>query len=121
MLWVDRAVPMWGKPEEGQASAKPLHTTLVSESAQLRAPYGGQPGADISIADATRVTEDHRAALRDTLGITRWPATASACGRVIAEAVADNAGEEGGGLAQTPPTKRRPGPCYTVAERSVTL
>jgi len=57
------------------------------------------------------VTEDHLAALRDTLFITRLPATDSAWGRVIAEAVAHNAWEEGGGLAQTPPTQQRPGTC----------
>jgi transposase len=45
----------------------------------------------------------------------------SACGRVIAEAVARNHWEEVGGLAQTPPTKRRPGTFYKVAEAEVTL
>jgi transposase len=67
------------------------------------------------------VTADNLAALRDNLFITRLPATYSECGRVIAEAVAHNAWEEVGVLAQTPPTKRRPGTFYKVAERSVTL
>ena len=67
------------------------------------------------------MTEDHLAALRDTLFITRLPATDSAWGRVIAEAVAHNAWEEGGGLAQTPPTKQRPGTFYKAAEARVTL
>jgi transposase len=112
---------MWGKPEDGNASDKTLKTTLLSEIAQLLAHYGVQPGAYISIADAALVTEDNLAALRDTLFITRLPATYSACGRVIAEAVAHNAWEEVGVLAQTPPTKRRPGTFSKVAERSVTL
>jgi transposase len=112
---------MWGKPEDGNASDKTLKTTLLSEIAQLLAHYGVQPGASSSIADAALVTEDNLAALRDTLFITRLPATYSECGRVIAEAVAHNAWEEVGVLAQTPPTKRRPGTFYKVAERSVTL
>jgi transposase len=120
-LCVDRAVPIWGKPEDGNASDKTLNTTLLSEIAQLLAQYGVQPGAYISIADAALVTEDSLAALRDTLFITRLPATYSECGRIIAEAVAHNDWKEVGVLAQTPPTKHRPGTFYKVAEGEVTL
>jgi transposase len=120
-LCVDRAVPIWGKPEDGNASDKTLNTTLLSEIAQLLADYGVQPGAYIYIADSALVTEDNLAALRDTWFITRLPATYSECGRMIAEAVARNQWEEVGVLAQTPPTKHRPGTFYKVAEGSVTL
>jgi transposase len=120
-LCVDRAVPIWGKPEDGNASDKTLNTTLLSEIAQLLAQYGVQPGAYIYIADTALVTEDNLAALRDTLFITRLPATYSACGQVIAEAVAGHDWEVVGVLAQTPPTKHRPGTFYKVAEASVTL
>jgi len=34
---VDRAVPLWGKPADGNASDKTLKTTLLSEIAQLLA------------------------------------------------------------------------------------
>ncbi len=117
---MDRAVPIWGKPEDGNASEKTLNTTVLSEIAHILAHYGVQPGAFIDVADAALVTEDNLAALGDTLFITRLPATYSACGRVIAEAVARNQWEEVGGLAQTPPTKRRPGTFYKVAEAVVT-
>jgi transposase len=120
-LCVDRAVPIWGKPEDGNASDKTLNTTLLSEIAQLLAQYGVQPGAYIYIADAALVTEDNLAALRDTLFITRLPATYGECGRVIAEAVARNQWTEIGILAQTQPTKHRPGTSYKVAEDVVTL
>jgi transposase len=120
-LCVDRAVPIWGKPEDGNASDKTLNTTLLSEIAQLLAQYGVQPGAYIYLAAAALVTEDSLAALRDTLFITRLPATYSECGRIIAEAVAHNDWKEVGVLAQTPPTKHRPGTFYKVAEGEVTL
>jgi transposase len=120
-LCVDRAVPIWGKLEDGNASDKTLNTTLLSELARLLADYGVQPGAYIYIADSALVTEDNLAALRDTFFITRLPATYSECGRIIAETVARNQWEEVGGLAQTQPTKHRPGTCYKVAEGSVTL
>src|SRR5262249_33698671 len=94
-LGVDRAVPIGGKPEDGKASDKTLKTTLLSESAPLLAQYGVPPGASIYIAEAALVTEDRRAALRDTLCITRLPATDSECGRGMAEAVAHNAAPAG--------------------------
>jgi len=120
-LCVDRAVAIWGKPEEGNASDKTLNATVLSEIAQLLAHYGVQRGAYIYIAAAALVTEDNLAALGDTLFITRLPATYSACGRVITEAVAHNHWEEVGVLAQTPPTQHRPGTFYKVAEGEVTL
>ena len=121
MLCVERAVPIWGKPEDGNASDKTLNTTLLSEIAQILGRQGVQPGASIYIADAALVTEDKLAALRETLFITRLPATYSACGRVITEAVASSQWEEVGVLAQTKPTQHRPGTSYKVAERQVTL
>jgi transposase len=121
MLCVDRALPLWGKPEDGNTSDKTLNTTLLSEIAEILRHQGVQPGAYIYIADAALVTEDNLAALQDTLFITRLPATYSECGRVITEAVAHNQWEEVGVLAQTKPTKHRPGTSYKVAERQVTL
>jgi len=118
---MDRAVPIWGKPEDGNASDKTLNTTLLSELARLLAAYGVQPGAYIYIADSALVTEDNLTALRDTFFITRLPATYSECGRIIEETVARNQWEEVGVLAQTQPTKHRPGTCYKVAEGGVTL
>jgi transposase len=120
-LCVDRAVPIWGKLDDGNASDKTLNTTLLSELARLLADYGVRPGAYIYIADSALVTEDNLRALRDTFFITRLPATYSACGRLIEETVARNQWEEVGVLTQTPPTKHRPGTFYKVAEGGVTL
>ena len=118
---MDRAVPLWGKPEGGHASAQTLTTTRWSAIAHCLAQYGVQPGAYIYMADAARVTEDNLAARRAPLCITRLPATDSDCARVIAEAVAHNRWEVVGVLAQTPPTKRRPGTFYKVAEGEGTV
>jgi hypothetical protein len=112
---------MWGQPEDGNAPDKPLTTTLLSAIAQLLARYGVPPGAYIDIAEAALVTEGHLAALRQTLLITRLPATDSDRGRGMAEAVAHNAWAGVGVLAQTPSTKRRPGTFSKVAQRSVTF
>jgi hypothetical protein len=110
-----------GQAGRGNASAKTLNTTLLSEVAQLLARSGVQPGAYIYVADSALVTADNLAALGDTLFLTRFPATYSECGRVIAAAVSHNRWEEAGVLAQTPPTKHRPGSFYKVAESGVTL
>lgn len=74
-LWVDRAVPLWGKPEEGNASDKTVHHTLLSNIATFLAQHGVAPGASIYVADAALVTEDNWAALGDPLCIPRLPAT----------------------------------------------
>lgn len=121
LLCVDRAVPLWGKPEDGNASDKTRNTTLLSKIAHLLANHGVAPGAYIYIADAALVTEDNLTALRDTLFISRLPATYAECERVIQEAVAHQAWKEVGVLAQTKPTKNRLLASYKASERAVTL
>ena len=111
-LCVDRAVPLWGKPEDGNASDKTVNNTLLSSIATFLGQHGVAPGAYIYIADAALVTEDNLAALGDTLFITRLPATYNECGRLIAEAVAHNTWEEVGVLA----TRSRPS---TVLRRPI--
>jgi transposase len=120
-LCVDRAVPLWGTPEDGNASDKTINNTLLSDIATFLAQHGVAPGAYIYVADAALVTEDNLAALGDTLFISRLPATYSACGRLIAEAVAHNTWEEVGVLAHTKPTAHRPVTSYKASEGQVTL
>lgn len=120
-LCVDRAVPIWGKPEDGNASDKTVNNTLLSSIATFLGQHGVAPGAYIYIADAALVTEDNLAALGDTLFITRLPATYNECGRLIAEAVAHNTWEEVGVLAHTKPTQHRPATSYKASEGEVTL
>jgi transposase len=120
-LCVDRAVPLWGKPYDGNASDNTVHNTLLSNLATFLAQHGVAPGAYIYVADAALVTEENLAALGDTFFVSRLPATSSECGRIIQEAVAHDAWEEVGVLAQTKPTKKRPGTFYNVYEGAVTL
>ena len=120
-LCVDRAVPLWGKPEDGNASDKTVNNTVLSNLATFLAQHGVAPGAYIYVADAALVTEDNLAALGDTLFITRLPATYNECGRLIAEAVAHNTWEDVGILAHTKPTKHRPVTSYKASEGQVTL
>jgi transposase len=120
-LCVDRAVPIWGQPEDGNASDKTVNNTLLSTIATFLAQHGVAPGAYIYVADAALVTEDNLAALGDTLCISRLPATYNECGRIIAEAVAHNTWEECGVLAHTKPTTHRPGTSYKAYEGEVML
>jgi transposase len=120
-LCVDRAVSLGGRPEDGNASDKTLNTTLLAEVANLLAQHGVQPGAYIYVADAALVSEDNLAALGHTFFVRRRPATYNECGRVMAEAVAQENWDEVGVLAHTKPTKHRPGAAYKVAESPVTL
>ena len=114
-------MPLWGKPEDGNASEKTVKNTLLSHIATFLAQHGVAPGAYISVADAALVTEENLAALGDTLFISRLPATYNACGRLIAEAVAHSTWEELGVLAHTKPTKHRPATASKAYEGEVTL
>ena len=120
-LCVDRAVPLWGKPEDGNASDKTVNNSVLSDIATFLAKHGVAPGAYIYVADAALVTEDNLAALGDTLFISRLPATYNECGRLITEAVAHNTWEDVGVLAHTKPTKHRPVTSYKAYEGEITL
>jgi transposase len=120
-LCIDRAVPIWGQAEDGNASDKTLNTTVLSEIAQRMARYGVAPGAYIYIADAAMVSQANLEALGDTLFISRLPATYGDCERLIQSAVQAQSWHEVGVLAQTKPTKNRPAASYQVWESSVTL
>jgi transposase len=120
-LCVDRAVPLWGKPHDGNVSDKTVNNTLLSDIATFLAQHGVAPGAYIYVADAALVTEENLTALGDTLFITRLPATYNECGRLIAEAVAHNRWTELGVIAHTQPTQHRPGASYKASEGEVTL
>jgi transposase len=120
-LCVDRAVPIWGKPEDGNASDKSINTTILSEISQIMGRYGVAPGAYIYIADSAMVTETNLESLGETLFISRLPATYGECERIIAEAVSAESWQEVGVLAQTKPTKNRPAASYKVWEGTVTL
>jgi transposase len=120
-LCVDRAIPIWGTPEDGNASDKTVNNTLLSNIATFLGKHGVAPGAYIYVADAALVTAENLGALGDTLFITRLPATYNECGRLIAEAVAHNAWEDVGVLAHTQPTKHRPATSYKASEGEVTL
>lgn len=75
----------------------------------------------ISIANAALVTADHLAALGNTLFISRLPATSSACGRDIAEAIGHDRWKVVGTLAHTKLTKNRPVASYKAAEGQIML
>ena len=120
-LCVDRAVPIGGTPEDGNASDKTVKNTFLSSSATCLGQHGGAPDAYISMADAALGTEDNLAALGAPLFITRLPATYNECGRLIAKVVAHNTWEEVGVLAHTKPTQHCPVTSSKAAEGEVTL
>jgi transposase len=120
-LCVDRTVPVWDKPEDGNASDKNINTTILSEISQIMGCYGVAPGAYIYIADSAMVTEANLDTLGETLFISRLPATYNECERIIEAAVTAESWQEVGVLAHTKTTKNRPAASYKVWEDTVTL
>jgi hypothetical protein len=121
VLLLGKAVAPDAFPEDGNVSDKTVNNALLSDIATFLAKHGIAPGAYIYVAEAALVTEDHLAALGDTLFITHLPATYSECGRLIAEAVGHNTWEDVGVLAHTKPTTYRPATSYKVYGGDVTL
>jgi len=120
-LCVDRAVPIFGQLEDGNASDKRVNNELLTQIAQIMARQGVAPGAYIYIADAAMVTEANLAAVGDELFITRLPASYKECDRVVQEAVQAQNWQDIGVLAETKPTKNRPVAFYQAYESQVTL
>jgi transposase len=122
LLCVDGNVPIVGKLEDGNASDKTINHRLLSEVSGHMHKHGVGEDAFIYIADSAMVTEANLAQAGErTRFITRLPATYNEHERVILRAIEADDWKELGRIAQTPPTKNRPGASYRVHEGSVTL
>jgi transposase len=86
------------------------------------AKFGVLEGDFIYIADSAVITEENLKEIGDnTLFISRLPANYNECQRVIAEAVKQDSWETIGVIAETKPTKNRPGTHYRAYEAEVEL
>ena len=122
MLCVGGNVPIVGQCEHGNASDKTLNNTLLSTISKRLKDSGIEEQAFTYIADSALVTRDNLAAMgQDIRFITRLPATYHECERVIGAAIEADQWHDIGRLAQSPPTKNRPGARYRIWESEVTL
>ena len=115
-------IPLGGRIADGNASDKALNNELLSRISAQRGQFGVETGAFVYIADSALITPDNLREMGDEiLFISRLPASYSAHGQVIEQVLAANAWESVGRLAETAPSKNRPGAEYRVAEASVQL
>jgi transposase len=123
MLCVDRNIPILGACHDGNASDKTINNELLTQISQHMARHGLSPGAFVYVADAAFVTPGNlQQAVDDKLKfLTRLPATYNECSRAIDEAVAADAWQDLGQLAQEPASQKRPNARYRVFETRVTL
>jgi|APHig6443718053_1056840.scaffolds.fasta_scaffold36624_1 transposase len=122
LLCVDGNVPVFGKIEDGNASDKAINHRLLSEISGHMHKYGVEADAFVYIADSAMVTNANLAQLGErTLFISRLPATYNEHERVILAAIEADDWQEVGHIAQTAPTKNRPGASYRLHEGSVTI
>ena len=122
MLCVERNVPIFGVSEDGNASDKTVNNEILTAISTHMAAFGIEEGSFIYIADSALITEDNLKAIGDDiLFISRLPANYNECQRVIQEAVKKNVWEEIGIIAETTPTKNRPGTHYRAYETEVEL
>jgi transposase len=122
MLCVERNVPILGIPEDGNGSDKTINNGILTAISSHMVAFGLSEGAFIYIADSALITEDNLKAMGDDiLFISRLPASYNECQRVIGEAVRQDVWEEIGMIAETRPTKNRPGTHYRAYETEVEL
>lgn len=122
MLCVDRNIPIFGKPEDGNGSDKRINNETLSMVSKHMATHGLNPGAFIYIADSALITEANLAKMGDDIQfISRLPATYNECGRAIKEATDKDDWKEAGVLAITQPTAKRPAAFYKTYETEVVL
>ncbi len=115
-------IPIYGKPEDGNASDKEIDNTLLSEISRHMARFGAAGKAFIYVADSALVSPGNMERLSlGQLFITRLPAVYAECGRVISETVTADKWEEVGRLVRTRPTADRPATLYRAVESTVTL
>jgi transposase len=119
LLCVEGDVPIVGKLEDGNASDKKINHSVLSNISQHMKEHGVADEAFIYIADSAMVTEENLA--QAGLFITRLPANYNECERAILRAIDANQWTEVGRIAETVPTKNRPGACYRVYEDQVSL
>lgn len=122
MLCVGGDVPIFGKIEDGNASDKRINHRLLSEVSEHMSAHGIKDDAFIYVADSALVTEANLAQIGDKISfITRLPATYNECERVVLDAIETGQWQAIGRIAQSRPTKHRPGADYRVHESTVTL
>jgi len=122
MLCVERNVPIFGSPEDGNGSDKTINNEILTAISSRMAAFGLAEGAFIYIADSALITKDNLQAIGDDiLFISRLPASYNECQRVIGEAVKQDAWDEIGIIAETKPTRNRPGTHYRAYETEVEL
>jgi transposase len=122
LLCVDGNVPIVGKLEDGNASDKTINHRLLSEVSRHMHKHGVAEDAFIYIADSAMVTAANLEQIGErTRFITRLPASYNEHERVILDAIEADDWQEVGPIAQTPPTKNRPGASYRVHEGQVSL
>ena len=122
MLCVGGDVPIYAQIEDGNASDKSVNHRVLSEVSEHMNAHGIQADAFIYVADSALVTEGNLAQIGDKISfITRLPATYNECERVVLSVIDTGQWQAIGRIAQSRPTKNRPGADYRVHESTVNL
>jgi transposase len=122
MFCVEGNVPIFGALEDGNGSDQTINNGILTSISSYMAQFGVLEKDFIYIADSALITEENlKESGDDILFISRLPARYHECQRVIREAVKNDAWEQIGIIAETKPTKNRPGTSYRAYETEVEL
>ncbi len=122
MFCVEGNVPIFGALEDGNGSDKTINNGILTSISSYMAQFGVLEGEFMYIADSALIREENLKEIGDDiLCMSRLPASYNECQRVIGEAVKKDAWDEIGIIAETKPTKNRPGTSYRASETEVEL
>jgi transposase len=122
LVCVERHGPIVGRTEDGNGSDKTINNEILTAISARMAAFGLADRAFISIAASALMTEAKlKTSGDDILFVSRLPANDNECQRTIQEAGPHNAWDAIGIIAETPPTKNRPGTYYRAYETQVEL
>ena len=122
MFCVEGNVPIFGALEDGNSSDTTINNDILTSMSSYMAQFGVLEGEFLYIADSALITEENLKELGDEIRfISRLPARYKECQRVIGEAVTAGTWDDIGIIAETAPTKHRPGTSYRAYETQVEL
>jgi transposase len=121
LLCVDRGVPIFGRPLDGNSSDKTSNNQMLSRISSIMARHGLGAGAFVYVADSAMVTEDNLNAVGMNRFISRLPANYGECDKAVERAVAAEAWTDIGTMAETVTGKQRPCATYKAFETTVIL
>ncbi len=121
ILCFEDNIPIFCKPEDGEASDKTIHSRLLPEISRLMTRHELGEGHSVYVADSALITGPNLEKMAGLRFLGRMPASFPERGRVVREAVEADQWIEIGALSQSEASAKRPATHYQAHESNVSI